>query len=429
MAQTVFFSWQSDRPPKTCRNFIEAALSEALKKLSDDVNVEDAVRNLEVDKDMKGVPGSPSVLTTILSKIDKCAVFVGDLTFCGTRCDNARQSPNPNVLLEYGWALKSIGEHQVIGIMNEAYGAVAENNVPFDLAHARWPIRYTLKEGASDQQRERKREELAVELAEAIRTILTSDKFRAKQPRPELFPARTPADGTLSRFRAVGTPLAISPNQLGRFLNQYRNEQIEDKKVFLQEGPSIWLRVMPKYDPKRLWRKVEIKKQSLKLVSLPLMQFLPGEIGGNIPPLSGDDGCGHCIVLNEDAETLVAASAVYVFTSGEIWLVNVWSKHHNGYVYFDEQSFTKTLSGLISFLDELGAKRPYHWIAGIEGVKGVKFTTTPHFNRILGVSSSAVIQDSGDFDNENQLPGILERFFDLVYDACDQDRHKVGSGR
>src|SRR6478672_10404722 len=97
MSLTVFYSWQSDREKRDCRNFIEKALKTAVSNIAADVKVEEAVREIEVDKDTEGVPGTPPLFDTILKKIDKAAVFVGDLTICGTRAGN-RPTPNPNVL-------------------------------------------------------------------------------------------------------------------------------------------------------------------------------------------------------------------------------------------------------------------------------------------------------------------------------------------
>jgi hypothetical protein len=122
MANTVFFSWQTDRPTREGRNFIEKALETAVAKVAADLNIEEAIRDgLAVDKDTKGVPGSPPIFDTILNKIAGSAVFVADLTFCASRC-GGELTPNPNVLIEYGWALKSVGHTQMIGVMNIAYG-------------------------------------------------------------------------------------------------------------------------------------------------------------------------------------------------------------------------------------------------------------------------------------------------------------------
>jgi hypothetical protein len=84
MSGTVFFSWQSDRPPAVCRNFIERALDNAVNPLKADIQVEEAVREgLEIDRDTKNVPGAPPIFETIMAKIADATLFVPDLTFIG----------------------------------------------------------------------------------------------------------------------------------------------------------------------------------------------------------------------------------------------------------------------------------------------------------------------------------------------------------
>jgi hypothetical protein len=84
MSGTVFFSWQSDRPPAVCRNFIERVLDNAVNRLKADIQVEEAVREgLEIDRDTKNVPGAPPIFETIMAKIADATLFVPDLTFIG----------------------------------------------------------------------------------------------------------------------------------------------------------------------------------------------------------------------------------------------------------------------------------------------------------------------------------------------------------
>jgi hypothetical protein len=96
MPHTVFFSWQVDTETPGGRNFIERALERASSQIGQDTTVEEAVRDLAVDRDTKGVAGSPPIVDTIFRKIDQAAVFVPDLTFIGRRPDG-RPTPNPNV--------------------------------------------------------------------------------------------------------------------------------------------------------------------------------------------------------------------------------------------------------------------------------------------------------------------------------------------
>jgi hypothetical protein len=186
MKTTVFFSWQTDTPAREGRNFIEKALKNAIKKIASDTDVEDAIREeLELDKDTLGVPGSPAIVDTILGKIDNATVFLPDLTFIGKRPDG-RPTPNPNVLIEYGWALKSIGLPRMLPVMNAAFGKPTWESMPFDMAHLRFPIAYTLPEDATDEHREEERKGLEKRLGEALKTFFSSDEFKATLPKPEV---------------------------------------------------------------------------------------------------------------------------------------------------------------------------------------------------------------------------------------------------
>src|SRR5713226_8806506 len=173
MPTTIFFSWQIDRPTKEGRNLVERALERAISRIGEDTEIEEAVRELVVDRDTKGVPGSPPIVDTIFRKIDQAAVFVPDLTFVGKRVDG-RPTPNPNVLIEYGWALKKHGHGYMVPVMNTAHGEPNDSNLPFDLKHLRHPITYNCPEGANEATRKAAREELAKHLAVAIKAVITS---------------------------------------------------------------------------------------------------------------------------------------------------------------------------------------------------------------------------------------------------------------
>lgn len=177
MTHTIFFSWQLDTRPTEGRNLIEGALKRALRTISADTTLEEAVRELAVDKDTQNVPGSPPIVETILKKIDAAAIFVPDLTFVGERRDG-RPTPNPNVLVEYGYALKSLGHGRVVPVMNIAHGAPSAETLPFDLQHLRHPIKYDCPDGADDTARGKARDGLAKDFVKAIRTVLQSPEFQ-----------------------------------------------------------------------------------------------------------------------------------------------------------------------------------------------------------------------------------------------------------
>ena len=149
MKSTIFYSWQSDLPNATNRSFIQKALENIAKSIRKDgsIDVEPVV-----DRDTQGVSGSPDIASTIFKKIEKCQVFVPDVSIInsGTK---ARPSPNPNVLIELGYAIKILGWEQIIMVMNKAFGNLKE--LPFDLLKKR-VLTYDMPEDVSERATERK---------------------------------------------------------------------------------------------------------------------------------------------------------------------------------------------------------------------------------------------------------------------------------
>lgn len=152
---TVFYAWQSDSPSNLNRGFIEQALREALKRLHLDAVLEPASRDVSAEPH----EDTPSLVETFLKKIDECAIFIADLTLVSlpkgaltTVTSSPRHSPNPNVLIEFGYALRTHTQDQLIGIANTAYGFPDAASLPFYLRHLCSPITYHLSNpGSSDK--------------------------------------------------------------------------------------------------------------------------------------------------------------------------------------------------------------------------------------------------------------------------------------
>lgn len=125
----IFYSWQSDLPGNKTRNFIRGCIDEAI-----DLAQESEAIEAERDEATIGTTGSPNIVTTLFSKIDNCDLFIADLSLCFTGDQKKeKKSPNPNVLLELGYAVKILGWERVICLCNADYG----NTYPFDIAHNR----------------------------------------------------------------------------------------------------------------------------------------------------------------------------------------------------------------------------------------------------------------------------------------------------
>ena len=142
----IFYSWQSDLPSNKTRSFIKSCIDEAIDLAQDSETIE-AVR----DEATLGVTGSPDIVATLFSKIDECDYFVADVSLCFTE-DGKKQkrSPNPNVMLELGYAAKILTWNRVLCVANTDFG----DDFPFDFNHNR-RIGYSLISNNRDQEKYR----------------------------------------------------------------------------------------------------------------------------------------------------------------------------------------------------------------------------------------------------------------------------------
>ncbi len=164
---TVFYSWQSDLPNATNRGFIQEVLERAVKTIrGDDSLAVDPV----LDRDTQNVPGAPDIAHTIFQKIEKAAAFVADVSIINPGL--GRPTPNPNVLIEAGYALKTLGAPRTVLVANTANGPV--ESLPFDL-RAKRVLTYHLPAGATDKPEQRKGLQGALEFA--LRAILADARL------------------------------------------------------------------------------------------------------------------------------------------------------------------------------------------------------------------------------------------------------------
>jgi len=163
MKAIIFYSWQSDTRAAANRPFIQKALEAAVGELHADgsLSVEPVV-----DRDTQSVPGAPDIDKTILEKIDACAAMVADVTIVNSGT-TSKPAPNPNVLVELGYALKSLGTRRVILVQNVAFGG--PEDLPFDLRQKR-ALAYESPEDASS--RAEKRRQLQADLKRALALVL-----------------------------------------------------------------------------------------------------------------------------------------------------------------------------------------------------------------------------------------------------------------
>jgi hypothetical protein len=401
---TVFFSWQSDRG-NADRSFIEKALQTAIKRISKDLEIDEDPRDpLELDKDTKGVPGSPNIFDTIRAKIGQAAVIVADLTFVASRV-KGEPSPNPNVLIEYGYALKSLSPSRIIGVMNASFGAPSRDTLPFDLASYRFPITFEREDGASEEERKAERDKLTDTLEQAIRNVLDSQEYKDSLPKSPPSPPikyREPLQGR-ARFWPKGEPVGYAHNPLRRFQGQ------ADEPVEIAEGPAIWLRLMPRRPISERFKIDQLQTIAMPLVHAPLYSSY-----SNTLPLRGAEGTGLCTPLGDE----LSPSLVYVFTDAEIWALDTYPFQALPIIIsLEEDRLSETMKLFAKFLSEtLQIPPPYRWVVGLEGIKGRSLRGANY--GVRGPCLVDLVEVDGMFNAGDDPATLLEPFFQQVFEQC-----------
>jgi hypothetical protein len=389
-------------------DFIEEALGLAIGALAEDAEIEKALRDegLTVDRDTTGIPGVPPIADTIFDKIDHAAIFVPDLTFVAKRIDG-RPTPNPNVLVEYGWALKTLRYARIVPVMNIAFGEPTPQTMPFDMRHLRHPrCTFNLPEGATEAQRRDELRQLASTLAAEIGTVLRSEGIRTTAATAP-FPAAEPKDGQ-ARFR---------PNEpLGK---------ANGVPVTFAIGPSMWLRVMPVADPGKRWFGTDLKQ--LATASGPVLSPLGSERLGTFDfgHVIAPDGFGIYVIRNPAGPTQSTQFVVYIFDTGEIWSINAYHLVGTHVIPFVEPCFTHAILNYTEFLRKrLGVLAPYQWIAGIEGVNGRPIEVPLPIRERLQIEGSQgacmtdPIVEKGTYGEGSDPQAALRPFFVKLYAMC-----------
>jgi hypothetical protein len=127
--KAIFYSWQSDLKHDFNWKLIETSLIDSIKAL----NAENKILKYSLDQATRGLPGSPDIVDSIFRKIEKSSIFVADIT--PITYIEEKSFPNPNVLIELGYAVNILGWGNVICICNVAHGKI--ETLPFDIKQRR----------------------------------------------------------------------------------------------------------------------------------------------------------------------------------------------------------------------------------------------------------------------------------------------------
>lgn len=222
---TIFYSWQSDLSGSETRNIIQDAIKDAVKLLRDTVDI-------EADRDTKGEYGSPDIAQTIFSKIDDCDIFIADVsavcqyeTIDKDGNKKVKYMPNPNVMLELGYATHVVGWENVICVLNADYGA--PEDMPFDIASRRLTP-FSTKDGKSKGEIKRY---IKGVIQDTVENLLENGK-RVKTGFSDLRMGCY-VDGTISKFLY---PIEISKS--AAFV-KHREQIIEECLQLIEQIKSI----------------------------------------------------------------------------------------------------------------------------------------------------------------------------------------------
>ena len=410
----VFYAWQSDRPERFNRYLIRFALNLAAKNISADPTVGIRVR---IDADTEGVHGHCPVTETILKKIAGCDAFVPDLTFIAST-EAGKLIPNPNVMLEYGYALDARSFSVMIPVMNTAYGAAKE--LPFDMGHLRFPVRYDLPAMAKNAERRVVRKALTEELEKIIRGMIAQGVGAAdRTPFSETAATTSPAfffprNATIASFGSPGE-------------QEYKFEG--DKAVYLRLFPRT-SDGQPKIG-RSVIRDLVHHKRSLG----PMSYALTGVASSN-------DFGWACIAPSGNTTTKNICQA---FPSGELWgissqvFVQTQIRHFVRPeeaatalgVIAVENLCTRTLENFVKVASTVMQLRPPFVVElGIVGTKGV-YMGAPQPESSNGSYYGPIRDDSlvrrydlAKTDSAAQRE-ILRDFFDELYDLAEVSRSEI----
>ena len=392
----IFWSWQSDRPAKYTRDVIQAALGRALIELSDELELDERA---ELDHDTKGEAGMAAIADTIFRKIEEAGVFVGDITSAG-RSDSGRELPNPNVMIELGWAWAKRGPQNIILVANKAYGPKKPEQLPFDIRHRRAVIFFNLAKAADDAAIEAATVDLAAALKEALRVSLAEWlKAKADDPGPEGRPSRA---GDASRWFAKDTILNHQPFHGGGGL----------ETVKPVEGRSLYVRIVPERFSGATPKSSQVHEWSGPGGNGGIQPL--GPIGNGDGGVNGDGALRYAFAKKEDpTETWTLVQ--WFRDTGELWSFDTFrlrdAKFHQATLLKEVAQFLVRGLGL---LDHFGAAGLIRIEVGGVGLLGTQIPGAFAYERSDAIHDDVVVsQARRKWDEDaifDYLVAVSERF-------------------
>ena len=312
-------------------------------------------------------------------------------------------------MLEYGYALHALGDGKIIGVLNEAYGHPKE--LPFDLSHRRWPIRFNLAAEKSNNTEEQKKS-LRDKLKAAIKAILSQFDEQLPAASPINFVPAEPGDG-IGRLRQTHDYLCLDSG--------------ENKPIWLQASAYSFLRLIPSIATQELGEVEAYKIAQAHLQPMGGMRSGGWSIGRH--------KTGPAVYWTAKDSPNLALDASQLFLTRELWANDFYHvitmdrerAKELGFSYIPTGAFEEVIvDTLINFISvaskNLELVPPVLIVAGLANVHGVKLAVDPHYfgwNNFEGtivresLSWEATLSDWAVDPFDFLLP-----FFNKVYDVA-----------
>jgi hypothetical protein len=226
------------------------------------------------------------------------------------------------------------------------------------------------------------------------------------------FPAAEPKQGQ-ARFRSPDQRLGVHWSSLP-FLER------GDYDIHLSDGPAMWLRLMPKVVAESPLSFADLQSCAAMRGSITLQPFQ----WSNLSYLREEDGFGtYSIFGPRDSET---TSVAFAFETGEVWSVDTSLLAISGQknLYFETiaRAFMPRLRDYGRFLENLGFKRPFDWIAGLDRIKGWRLQVPPPPNHMSISPGNPCLSDTimvrGSYIPDQAPQVAIKPFFDQLFRKC-----------
>ena len=387
MGHSVFWSWQSDQDERVTRHLIREALFSALDRLSNDSDIEERI---ELDHDTKGLPGSPDIVASILAKIDQARVFVADITPIAV-ASNGKQVGNPNVMIELGYAKKSLGTSQIVTVWNTAFETSRVEDLPFDLRGKRGPISYSLRVSASKEELAVARSQLVTAFEDRIGACLGS--VTAFRPSYDWQPS---IDGDASVWIAPNSPIIL-------------NENFGSGMKELASGGRWYVRILPSsFDPEKF------DNGAYAPPGIFLGGYSWGDTTGGRMTYSGS-------VRADNASNILPGATMWFRKTGEIWtaFTDIHGHYQGRNDFFGDhipEQWVSAMSHGLKMIAGNGGIAPFRIRLGVTGLDGLTWPLQNSFGGQppIGLESSMEAEFSvGGSNNDDWMSGFIGAWTEL----------------